>query len=424
VQHLQPPECTSHARQHAMSIAPLAIRVMLLWSCLGIGWGGGGCSQRHGWGSRSQSYANPNPSHLQGTEQQLAFIAPAMGVQVRIVLCCPTTLQDAEGLTLAQLRQWEPSPSAAAAAKAAFARIAELELCMSDYRPDSELSRLCDRAGEGPVQVSDDLFCVLKRAQEISAASDGAFDVTIGPVTALWRQFKAAGNSTKMPGPHELAAAHQLVNWRNVVLDETRKTVTLLKRGMRLDLGAIGKGYAGDCAVAVLRQRGFARCVVDVGGDLVIGDPPSDQPVGINRAWRVAIGPGEFLHNMAPNSPTTTLYLRNCAVATSGDAEQQLQVQGVQHAHIIDPQKTGDLGLSRGAFAVTVVAPDGATADALATAVSVLGPARSARLVEKFPSTAARFVQFDPTTGRHEAWRLGDPAAWQASADKRQSGRE
>jgi thiamine biosynthesis lipoprotein len=149
---------------------------------------------------------------------------------------------------------------------------------------------------------------------------------------------------------------------------------------MRLDFGGIAKGYAADEMVKALRSGGHSRCLVAAGGDIVAGEPPPDA-----SAWDVAIAP------LGPGDLPPTLRLANAAVSTSGDAEQFVEIAGRRYAHIVDP-KTG-LGLTD-RLAVTVVAPDGTTSDALATAAAVLGPKRGIELVESAPACAARFVRF------------------------------
>ena len=236
--------------------------------------------------------------------------------------------------------------------RAAFDRIRELDEKLSDYKPESELNRLC-RTPHQPVHVSEDLFRVLAAAQKISALTDGAFDVTIGPVTHLWRTGKLAG-------PETMAR----LGWRNLVVDKRHRTVTLKLTGMQLDLGAIAKGYAADEALKILRSLGVKQALIAVSGDIVAGHAPPGTP-----GWRIALEPagGEIL-------------LRNAAVSTSGDTEQSRLIGGVRYSHIIDP-KTG-LGL-KSSIAVTVVARRGLEADPIATAVSVTGEIRGRAMFGK-----------------------------------------
>src|SRR5205807_2426091 len=155
--------------------------------------------------------------------------------------------------------------------QAAFARVASLDASMSDYRQESELMRLCAKAGGPPVRVSDELFFVLRRAEEVSRRSDGAFDVTVGPVVRLWRR---ARRTQKLPDRDQLAQALARVGYKNVRLDARARTVQLLKPGMQLDLGGIAKGYAADEALKALKKHGVTRALVAAGGDVAMSGPP------------------------------------------------------------------------------------------------------------------------------------------------------
>lgn len=260
------------------------------------------------------------------------------------------------------------------AARAAYERIAELEQVMSDYRASSELMRLCARAGEGPVRVSEDLFDVLRLSERISRDSHGAFDVTVGPAVALWREARRAGRLP--PGPeHQQAMA--LVDWRNLALDERDRTAALAVAGMRLDLGGIGKGYAAQRAVEVIRARGLPRCMVALAGDIVVGQPPPGR-----KGWEIEIAGGQG----GSDDARETISLVNAAVSTSGDTEQFIEIDGRRYSHIVDP-RTG-VGIE-GGMSVTVIAASGEMADALATAVCVLGPDEGPRLIRRTPGVAA-----------------------------------
>jgi thiamine biosynthesis lipoprotein len=292
--------------------------------------------------------------------KRFTFEEPHMGTTFRIVLYARGEEQ------------------AKAAAKAAFARIEELNGIMSDYKRDSELMRLCAQAGGAPVRVSPELFTVLNKAQEVSRLSDGAFDVTVGPVVRLWRLSR---RSQRLPDPEKLAAARALVGWKNVVLDEKERTVQLLKPGMQLDLGGIGKGYAADEAQAVLQKHGVTRALVAAGGDITVSDPPPGQ-----KGWIVEIAPVDPAKEKKPPKLT----LANASVSTSGDANQFVEIAGVRYSHIVDP-RTG-LGLV-GRMSATVIAPNGITADSHTKIVCVLGPQKGMPLIEKVPGASARFVR-------------------------------
>jgi thiamine biosynthesis lipoprotein len=272
------------------------------------------------------------------------------------------------------------------AAAAAFSRIAQLDARLSDYRDASELMALCRRAGGPPVGVSRDLFTVLSAAQAFAARTGGAFDVTIGPVTHLWRRARAAG---ELPDPARLAEAERLVGYRKMRLSALRHSVALQDPGMLLDLGGIAKGYAAGEALGTLRVRGVRQALVALGGDIAAGDAPPAK-----AGWEVGVAP--FGPQDARSYPPLTL--QRAAVSTSGDAEQHLDANGTRYSHIVDPA-TGSA--RTGARAVTVIARDPMTADALATSVKLLGAARGLPLVEQTAGAAALLVE-DTAAGRRE----------------------
>lgn len=284
-----------------------------------------------------------------------------MGMPVRIVLYAADELQGR------------------AAARAAFDRIAALELVMSDYRPDSELRRLEARP-EAWVPVSAELFAVMTRAVMIARASDGAFDPTIGPLVTLWRQ---ARQSAQMPDRSELEGARARVGWRLLAFNAKQPAIRLRKRGMRLDLGGIAKGYILQEAIATLRARGVPRAMVEAGGDIVVGEAPPER-----GGWRIEV-PGAADHFTARAS-----VLADAALSTSGATAQFVEIDGTRYSHVVDP-RTG-LGLTNG-FVTHVIAADAATADAIATALTVLGPEGGGGLLARFPSVVAS-VQVAPST--------------------------
>jgi thiamine biosynthesis lipoprotein len=282
-----------------------------------------------------------------------------MGTTVRIVLYAPD------------------EATAMKAAAAAFARIAELNRIMSDYDPESELMRLCKNAGKASVPVSLDLFRVLQESEKYGRLSDGAFDISIGPVVRLWRKARKTG---EMPSADAIRAALESVDYRKIQLDPVGRTVRLLLVGMLLDLGGIAKGYAADAALAVLRQHGITRALVALGGDIAVGDPPPDA-----AGWRVGVS---SLKN-SDEPPRYHLVLKNAGVSTAGDLHQAVEIGGKRYSHIIDP-KTGQ-GLV-GRRSATVVAPNATTSDGLDTAMCVMGPDRGMAMIEKLDGVAALYV--------------------------------
>jgi FAD:protein FMN transferase len=272
----------------------------------------------------------------------------------------------------------------------AMERIAVLDKALSDYDLESELSKLSEswnRSGEAAaVRVSDDLWAVLSQAQEISAASEGAFDVTIGPLSKLWRR---ARRWKELPEADALAAARLGVGYRALVLDPRGQSAKLMKANMRLDLGGIGKGYAIDEAVKVVVGCGVSRALVRASGDIACAEAPPGE-----RGWRIGVAP------LDPNEPPTRfLELANRGVSTSGDARQHLIVDGRRYSHIIDP-RTGEC--VRGRSSVTVIAPRGMLADGLDTAVSVLGPDQGLALVRQF-ADAEMLMVYEDESGRQRS---------------------
>src|SRR5258706_2745084 len=170
--------------------------------------------------------------------------------------------------TRARLVVWaKDEDTAVEACSAAYRRVAELEQICTDYRKSSELMQLSAKAGGPAVAVSDELFFVLQRAVEKSGNTNGAFDITVGPYVALWREARKTG---KMPRQEEIEKARALVGYEKIVLDPENQTVKLTTPGMKLDLGAIAKGYAGDCALAVLRTYGINSALFEGGGKMPV----------------------------------------------------------------------------------------------------------------------------------------------------------
>ena len=284
-----------------------------------------------------------------------------MGVPFRVVLYAPD------------------ASAAESAAAAAFRRIQSLNDCLTDYEYESELNRLSRTSGQGKfVPVGRDLWRVLERAQQLAAQSGGALDVTVGPLVKLWRRARM---EHKLPDPTRLAQASNAVGYTKLELDARRHAVKLNVPNMRLDVGAIAKGYAAEEGIKTLRQRGITRALVTAAGDMMAGDPPPGKP-----GWRIEIAPLD-----ATNAPVRQfVLLKNHGLATSGDQFQRLEIEGVRYSHILNP-RTG-LGLTDHSL-VTAIAPDAMTADGLSTAVSVLGPEAGMKLIEQTRGAAACIVR-------------------------------
>jgi thiamine biosynthesis lipoprotein len=283
-----------------------------------------------------------------------------MGVDARIVVYAPNRA-DAEK-----------------AASAAFARIAVLDSIMSDYRQDSELMRLCNKGA--PTHVSPDLFLVLQRAQKVSQESEGAFDVTVGPLIALWRK---ARKTALLPEPAEIERARLLVGWKKVRLNARARTVQLTVQGMKLDLGGIGKGYAADAAQRVLKQNGIRHALVELGGDIVVSNAPPGT-----EGWTIQVP------NRGSDAQPLNPQFANCALSTSGDTEQFVIIDGKRYSHIVDP-RTGQPLTKR--VQVTLIAPNGLISDPLSKVLSILEEEARSKILQTYPGTKAyiRVLPFD-----------------------------
>lgn len=264
----------------------------------------------------------------------------------------------------------ESSESAESGAQAALDRVQELNGILSDYQEDSELNQVCRTAFENPRVVSPELFFVLQKSLQMSRRTEGAFDITIRPLVKLWRQ---AGDEKKLPEDQQIQEALSRSGFQKVLLNPLTRSVRLRQQQMELDLGGIAKGYALDEAMRILHQHGITRAMVDGGGDLRIGESPPGK-----RGWTI---------ELAGDTGQEILPLQNIAVATSGDLYRFFEIDGVRYSHIVDPA-TG-LGLKRSPQ-VTVIAPYGIEADALATALSVMPPGEGLALIERLAGTEAR----------------------------------
>ena len=293
------------------------------------------------------------------------FTQPAMGTEFRVVLYA------------------DEATRAERAAAAAFERIHALDAALSDYQPESELARLGARSDGGAptewIQVSAELFALLRVSADVARASAGAFDVTVGPFTRLWRRARRQG---ELPGAVALAEAALAVGYEKLELDPATRRVRLLARGMRLDPGGIAKGYALDAALAALVAHGCERALVVGGGDVLAGAPPPGR-----TGWSVAIA-GLDSADPREDRAAARLELAHAALSSSGDMVRFVELDGRRYSHIVDPRSGA--ALEQRSLA-SVLAPDGIHADAWATALSVLGVPGLTRL-EGEPGLAGRLV--------------------------------
>jgi len=250
----------------------------------------------------------------------------------------------------------------------AIAETRRIETLISTWREDSEASAINRQAGVAPVQVSRELFDLIKRANRVSGLTDGAFDLTFGGLDEkIWR---FDGSLLALPDSITAAQAVRLINYHNILLDEQAKTVFLKEKGMRLGFGAIGKGYAAERAKALLQQLGVQSGIVNAGGDLTAwGLQPNGQP------WTIGIAdPQQQLKAFS------WLEIQDQAVVTSGNYEKYVIIEGQKYSHIVDPRTGYPVS---GLQSVTVICANAELADALATAVYVMGKDEGLALINQ-----------------------------------------
>lgn len=270
------------------------------------------------------------------------------------------------------------------AAESAFKRIEDLNASLSDYRDDSEINHISAQSGsENWISVSKDLFDILSISDDISRKTDGAFDATLGPIVQEWRRATRKGY---LPEKKVIREALAKTGYKNIQFDKNSTRIRLLKKGMRLDIGGLGKGFAADEAVKVLKQFGITSAMIDAGGKLALMDPPPGED-----GWKIVISTGR--------DSIQTITYSNVGIATSGPTYRYLEYEGKKYSHIVDP-KTG-IGLLFH-LRTTVISPNATEADALATAFSVSGIKKGKKYLNKFPDNKVWLVE--QKDGKEQSW--------------------
>ncbi len=323
--------------------------------------------------------AAPAPAPAPAAWERFEYMRPQMGSPFKITLYA------------------KDRASGDAAAEAGFARARELNSILSDYEKDSELSRLSATAGTGKkVPVSAELWRMLDLSMGMAGRTDGALDITVGPLVDLWRTARRTG---VMPSPDELAMRRERTGWRKLKLDPAGHTAELTVPGMRLDLGGVAKGFVADEVLKVLAENGVASALVAASGDISASGPPPGKP-----GWRVMT----TALDVPDAPPARFVWLRNSAISTSGDTWQRVEIGGVRYSHIVDPH-TG-IGMTDHSL-VTVLAPSGTITDLLETTITVLGPERGLKLIADMPGTAVYIVRMP--LGKIGTWQSPN---WDAAA--------
>ena len=326
----------------AMKLVTMIMHVLV--SCLGIG-------------ALSACQSNVSMATQSAiATQQFEFSRIVMGAPCRVVFYAPN------------------EESANESARAVFERLARIEEALSDWMPASETRQLPSASGVS-VTVGPDLANALSVSLNYARMTGGAFDPTVGALTKRWR---AARSDSPLPDAAELQALRARCGWQQVQFDAATHTYTAVVPGLELDFGGIGQGIGADAALAVLRERGITRALIDLSGDIAVSDPPPGR-----SGWKIDLD--DPWH--------TQLALANAAVTTSGDRFQHMDLAAdggttTRGSHIIDPA-TGEPLTTR--VEVVVVARTAVEADALATALSVMGPERGRALLSTLPSTSARW---------------------------------
>ncbi len=259
------------------------------------------------------------------------------------------------------------------APKIVFAEIRQVENLLSKYKEDSEVGKLNQL---GKLKVSPDTLYVLQKAKEFWQLSDGAFDITVGPLIDLWG---FTDKKYRLPGREEIEKTLNTVGFDKIIFNISDNVVKFKLPGMKIDLGAIAKGYAVDCAVKKLKEHGIKSCLINAGGQIYcLGDK-------FGKPWRIAI------RNPRKDGLWDYLELKNKAVSTSGDYEQYFSKGNKRYSHILNP-KTG-YPTDSGIISTTVIANDGLTADALATSIFVLGKEKGLELAKKLKNVKVEIIE-------------------------------
>jgi thiamine biosynthesis lipoprotein len=262
------------------------------------------------------------------------------------------------------------SERSAAAFNAAFGEFERLDGLMTTWRPTSDIVRLNDAAGEHPVPVSPEVIDVLTIAHQVSEWTDGAFDVTFGAFSDVWKFDQDQDNT--IPSEAEIRARLPLVNYRDLIVDPVAGTAWLARKGMKVNLGGIGKGYAIDRAAAILRARGLNDFMIQAGGDLYVAGLHDGKP------WRLGIRDPRG----SDDQIFAAIDLSNGTFSTSGDYERYFIKNGRRYHHIIDV-RTGQP--ARACRSVTLVTDRAVIADGLSTGIFILGPEKGLALMARLP---------------------------------------
>ncbi|TMI92718.1 MAG: FAD:protein FMN transferase [Bacteroidetes bacterium] len=252
--------------------------------------------------------------------------------------------------------------------KECFLIVDSLDNIFSDYRSESEVGRLALQKNLIDIKISDELFSMIVRSKDVWERSDKTFDITIGALTQLWRKAK---KENRFPSEAEIKAAKELTGFKNLIINESSKTISFKKPGIRLDFGGIVPGYVAQRVIEFLKTKNINSALVDASGDIVVSDSPPGKD-----GWTIGVNLPESENELWDKK----LELNNCAVSTSGDVYRYTIHNGIKYSHIIDPKRGYGVTSQRN---VTVITKYGADADWLATACSILPIKKALKLAKK-----------------------------------------
>ena len=274
------------------------------------------------------------------------------------------------------------------AIEGALNEMERMDRIMSNYKNDSELSKVNKKAAKSPVPCNEELLDVIEQSQYYSELSGGAFDITVSPIVALWGFFSEKGH---VPSDKEIEKVLPAVSYKNIVINKSNDpkkpaTIFLKNTQTQIDLGAIGKGYAVDKALEIIRKCGIDNGCINLGGNIYVMGTPPDK-----NAWKIGVQ-----HPRDGNEILGYLELKNEATATSGDYERFFEFNGKRYSHIINPRTGRPVS---GVLATTIIAPTGTKVDALSTIVFVLGREKGMELIKKIPNADA-MIAYEEKDGK------------------------
>lgn len=261
----------------------------------------------------------------------------------------------------------------------AIAEIRRIESVISEWQPNSEVSLVNRMSGVEAVKVSDELFGLVKRSKKVSNLTNGAFDISWAAARNVW---KFDGSMKSLPNKQTLDSLVELINYQNIILNDSAKTIFLSKRGMAIGMGGIGKGYAANKARDVMKKMGVESGIVIAGGDLITWGKPAEKdywPIGIANPKNASKAAAWF-------------EVSEAAVVSSGDYEHFAVFDGKSYGHILDPRTCMPV---EGLHSVTVICPDAEIADALATSVFILGKENGLSLVNQLKGVECVIIDID-----------------------------